>query len=158
MSILLAALILHQASSIEVPFRTLSFGKNPQIKDGGAVVMRSSDSYDAYRKLMNTTEGKKPVVDWGKEQIVALHAVGIMGYGPSSIHVVKVLKAPNGSLEINAALDAGNRPATPTPGVVKVLKKEGIYTLIVVPVSKGEVKLRLVDPPASSGDRSGTPG
>lgn len=143
--------------TVEVPFRTVAFGANGQIKDGGAVVIRDAKEFDAYRKKMNLSEGKKPKIDWGKEQIVSLHAAGV-GYGGSSLQVSKVWQKADGTLEVEAFLEQGNRPAVPTPGVTQVLRKEGIYVMIVVPPAKGEVALKVIDPPRDRGDKSGKSG
>ena len=153
----LGVLLLGQATpaSVTIPFKVVGFGSNGKIKDGGAVVIRSEKALDGYRKLMGTTQGRKPKVDWSKDQIVALHAVGT-GYGGASLQVNKVSRESNGSLEIEAFLDLGSRPATPTPGVVHVLRKEGIYALVVVSQSKGEVTLKVVDPPKIPGGKSGS--
>ena len=145
-----------QAATDEVAFRTIAFGSSRQIKDGGAVVMRDAKALAVYRRRMGTDDHAEPKIDWAREEIVALHAAGV-GYGASSIQVVKVRKKADGGLEVEAALDRGSRPATPTPGVTPLLRKEGIYTLIAVPPSRGAITLRVVDPPASSGDRPGTP-
>ena len=158
MSPILAMLLVAQTPTNEVPFRTLAFGSSSQIKEGGAIVMRDAASFEAYRKRMGLDDAKKPKVDWGKEQAVAIHAEGTTGYFSASIHVVKVRKEKDGSLVVDVALDRGNRPATPLPGVTRLPKKDGLYTLIVVPPAKGEVRLRVVAQPASSGDRSDTPG
>lgn len=137
-----------------VPFKAIGFGSNGKIKDGGAVVMRNEKAFDLYRKQMGTT-GRKPTVDWAKDQVVALHAVGT-GYGGASLQVDKVTKAASGELTVEAFLDLGNRPAVPTPGVIPVLRKEGIYALIVVAQSKGAVTLKVVDPPKTPGGKSGS--
>lgn len=143
------------ASPNEIPFRTVAFGSNGKIKDGGAVVMRTQAAFDNYRKVMGMLSDKQPTVDWDKEQLVALHTVGNL-YEPASLQATKVLKKTDGSLEVDAALGRGDRPATPTPGVQLVLRKVGLYTLIAVPRTKGEVTLKILDQPASSSDRSGT--
>ncbi len=145
------------AAPVEVPFRTVAFGKNGLIKEGGAIVIRNAKEFDAYRKKMRSRDDKKPAVQWGKEQIVAIHAQAT-GFGPMSLQVLKVRMKPDGSLEVEASIDPGSRPPTPTPGVMMVLKKEGLYTLIAVPPARGEVTLKVVGPPSSSGDRSGTSG
>lgn len=158
MSFILVALALTQKADVSVPFRTLSFGSNAAIKDGGAIVMRDAAAFGDYRKRMGMPDGRKPLVDWGKENVVAIHAQGTIPTGTASIHVVSVSKKPDDSLTVDVYLDRGNRPATPTPGVPQVLKQQGFYTLIVVPLFKGGVTLRVTDPPASSGDRNGTLG
>ena len=157
--ILVAFALVPQTSptTVEVPFRTVAFGANGRIKDGGAIVIRSAKEFDAYRKRMNTADTKKPTVDWASEQIVAIHAAGV-GYGGAALQVSKVRRMENGSLEVEASLDQGSRPAVPTPGVVPILRKEGIYVLIVVPPAKGEVTLRVIDPPRDRGGKSGTSG
>ncbi len=138
-----------------IPFKVVGFGSNGKIKEGGAIVIRSDKALDAYRKQMATTQGRKPTVNWSTDQIVALHAVGT-GYGGASLQVNKVSRADNGSLQIEAFLDLGSRPATPTPGVMPVLRREGIYALVVVSQSKGEVVLKIIDPPTTPGGKSGS--
>ncbi|RYG25835.1 hypothetical protein EON82_05635 [bacterium] len=141
----------------EIPFRSIGFGKNGKIKDGGAVVMRDVKAFETYRKTMGMVQSRMPAVDWSKEQIVALHTAGV-GYGGASLQVSKVRRDSFGVLEVDAFLNMGNQPAVPTPGVTRVLRKEGIYALIVVPSSKGEVKLRVIDPPTNSTGKTGTSG
>jgi hypothetical protein len=133
----------------------VGFGSNGKIKDGGAVVIRNDKAFDIYRKQMGTTQGRKPTVNWAKDEIVALHAVGV-GYGGASLQVNQVSRTSNGALQVEAFLDLGSRPATPTPGVTRVLRKEGIYALIVVAQSKGEVTLKIVAPPTTPGGKSGS--
>ncbi len=160
MSPILAAFALlaqNQNEPVEVPFRTVAFGANGQIKDGGAVVIRDAKAFDEYRKKMNLADGKKPKVDWGKEQVVSLHAAGV-GYGGSSLQVSKVWQKADGTLDVEAFLEQGSRPAVPMPGVAQILRKEGIYVMIVVPPAKGEVTLKVIDPPRDRGDKSGRSG
>ncbi len=153
----LALFVLGQipASPAEVPFRTVAFGSNGKIKDGGAVVMRDQKAFDTYRKVMGSSDDKQPTIDWSTEQIVALHTVGNLLY-PVSLQATKVLRKADGSLEVSATLGRGDRPANPSPGVPQILKKMGLYTLIAVPRSQGEVTLRIMDQPASSSDKNGT--
>lgn len=160
MSPLLAAFLLAQTPPpppVEVPFRTVAFGANGQIKDGGAIVIRDAAAFDDYRKRMKMADAKKPTIDWRKEQAIAIHAAGI-GYGMASLQISKVWKKADGALEIEAYLDKGNVPAVPTPGVMQVLRKEGLYAMIVVPPAKGEVTLKVVDPPRDRTGKSGTLG
>jgi len=146
-----------QTVEVNVPFRSVGFGKNGKIKDGGAVVMRDAKALESYRRMMGTASAKTPVVDWTKEEIVALHTAGV-GYGGASLQVSKVRRSASGGYDVEAFLDMGNQPATPTPGVTPVLRREGIYALVVLPKSKGEVTLKVVDPPRDRGDKSGTSG
>ena len=139
---------------VEVHFRTIAFGSNGKIKDGGALVLRDQKAFNAYRKTMGTITGKQPTIDWGTEQLVSLQTVGNLYY-PASLQATKVLRKADGSLEVDASLDRGDRPATPTPGVTPILRKFGLYTLIAVPRSTGAVTLRILDQPASSGDNGG---
>lgn len=159
LSTLLAFAIAGQtaAPTTEVPFRTLAFGKSGEIKDGGAFVMRTQKELDAYRTKMKMRDTKPVSVVWGKEQVVALHAQGT-SYGPVSLQVVKVTMAPDGSLTVEMAVQSGNMPAMPTPGVVRLPRKQGLFSLIAVPRARGAVTPKLVDPPSSSGDKSDTPG
>lgn len=153
---LLAFVLVGQAplGPDEVPFRTIAFGSNGAIKDGGPIVMRDQKAFDVYRKLFGTLTGKQPTIDWSKEQLVALHTVGDL-YFPASLQATRVTKKQGGGLEVNAALGRGDRPATPTPGVTPVLRRFGLYTLIAVPRTEGPVSLRIGDQPASSSDKPG---
>lgn len=150
-------------SPVELSFRTVAFGSNKNIKDGGAVVMRSAGEFAIYRKKMSTADQKMPSVDWSKEQVVAIHAAGA-DFGPATIQVVKVTRKADGSLQVDAAVERGPRPminalnTTNSLNVTPTLHHDGLYTLIVVPPTKGAVTLRVVDPPTSSRDKSGTPG
>lgn len=132
--------------AVEIPFRTVSFGMNGKIKEGGTRVIRNAKAFDSYRKEMGMDEARKPVIDWSKEQLVAVNAAGI-GYGGSAIQVGKVRRKADGSLEIEASLDRSSQPALPQPGVVQVLRKEGIYALVAVAKSTSEATLKIVDPP-----------
>ena len=146
-----------QPADVEIPFRSVGFGKNGKIKDGGAVVIRDAQALEAYRRTMGSAPARTPAVDWTKEEVVALHTAGV-GYGGASLQVSKVRRSVTGKLEVEAFLDMGNQPATPTPGVTPVLRREGIYALIVVAKSKGEVTLKVVDPPRDRADKSGKSG
>lgn len=141
----------------EIPFRSVGFGKNGKIKDGGAIVIRDAKALESYRTSMGMAAARRPAVDWTKEQIVALHTAGV-GYGGASLQVSKVRRNGSGSLDVEAFLDTGNQPPVPTPGVARVLRREGIYALIVVPSSQGEVKLKVIDPPKGRGGTNGTSG
>lgn len=148
---------------VELPFRTIAFGNNGAIKDGGAVVMRSPQEFDAYRKKMGTSDQKRPEVNWSKEQVVALHAAGA-DFGPATIQVVKVTRKADGNLQVDVAVDRGPRSMTNmlstqnTLGVTPTLRHDGLYTLIAVPPTQGAVTLRVVDPPTRAGDKTGTSG
>lgn len=142
---------------IEVAFRTIGIGSNGAIKDGGAVVLRTAAEFDEYRAKMKIEGSKKPKIRWGTEQVIALHAAGV-GYGLSSLNVRKVRKKADGSMEVEATVDKGSLPPVPTPGVIPVLRKEGIYAIIVTPPSKGAITLRIVDPPRERSDTSGRNG
>ena len=157
MSPLLAFILVGQSplAPNEVPFRTIAFGSNGAIKDGGPIVIRDQKAYDAYRKLLGTLTSKQPTIDWTKDQLIALHTVGNLYY-PVSLQATRVTKKPGGGLEVNAALGRGDRPAIQTSAVPPVLRKFGLYTLIAVPRFDGPVSLRIGDQPASSSDKPGT--
>ena len=74
--VLLAQTPVEAPVAVEIPFRSVAFGSNGKIKDGGAIVIRDAAAFDAYRTQMGTTAGRKPTIDWDKEQIVAVHAAG----------------------------------------------------------------------------------
>ena len=134
------------AVAVEIPFRSVAFGTNGKIKEGGAIVIRDATELKAYRDQMGTTDARKPTVDWSKDQIVAVHAAGT-GYGGTSLQVNKVRRKSDGAIEVEAYLDRGSRPAVPTPGLPLALRKEGIYALVAIARSTGTVTLKIVEPP-----------
>ena len=156
----LAVALLPQAPVVskeatEIPFRTVSFGSNGKIKEGGAIVIRDTKAFDAYRTLMGTKDTRKPTIDWTKEELVAIHASGT-GYGGASLQVSKVRQKPDGGLEVEAFLNRQGQPAIPNPGSLQVLRKIGIYSIVAVSRTTGDVTLKVVDPPQDRGDKTGT--
>ena len=148
------ALLAQAQVPVEIPFRSVAFGSNGKIKEGGAIVIRDAAALDAYRTQMGTTDVRKPTIDWSKDQIVAVHAAGT-GYGGTSLQVNKVRRKADGAIEVEAYLDRGSCPAVPTTGFPMALRKEGIYALVAVSKSTGAVTLKIVEPPRDRPERIG---